>query len=106
MKKSEVRSYKRCETSPLRAQATVFILTLFLSFIVKGVAPPLAVAPAIVPAGGFGIEGDLLANSPHANVGDWLAGTNSGIGGAVLSATGVPLNLATTFHFMDQYNSA
>src|SRR5206468_10587966 len=52
--------------------------------------------------GGFAIEGDLFANSPAANVGDWI--TNSVTGGGVLTQAGVPLNASTTFHFIDQYD--
>src|SRR5437879_10641994 len=47
-----------------------------------------------------------MANTPAANVCDWLLSTNSGTGGAVLDATGAPLNPATTFHFVDPYNSS
>src|SRR5512136_1367774 len=65
------------------------------------VPPPTGVAPVTVPAGGFGIEGDLQANL---GVGDWLPGTN-GTGG-VLDNAGNPLNPATTFHFTDLYNSS
>ena len=66
--------------------------------------PPTGVAPITVPAGGFSIEGDLQANTPNLNVGDWLPGTN-GTGG-VLDNAGNPLNPATTFHFTDLYNSS
>src|ERR1051325_11267536 len=44
--------------------------------------PPAGVAPLIVPSGGFSIDGDVMANAPVANVGDWLTSTN-GTGGAV-----------------------
>src|SRR5437660_2766050 len=64
--------------------------------------PPAGVAPISVPAGGFGIDGDLFANMPDANVGDWI--TNSVSGGGVLNQAGVPLNPLTTFHFIDQYD--
>ena len=67
--------------------------------------PPSGVAPVTQPAGGLGIEGDLLANTPAANVGDWMLSTNSGTGGAVLDSAGVPLNHSTTFHFTDPYNT-
>jgi hypothetical protein len=62
------------------------------------------VAPVVVPAGGFAIDGDLIANTPAANTGDWLPDGN-GIGG-VLDLSGNPLNPATTFHFIDPFNSA
>jgi hypothetical protein len=67
------------------------------------------VAPVAPPVGGFGIEGDLLANLPAANVGDWLRSTNSslpGSGGGVLDQTGMPFNPSTTFHFIDRYGNA
>src|ERR1041384_1629176 len=53
------------------------------------VPPPSGIAPVLVPAGGFAIDGDLLANTPNLGSGDWLPGTN-GTGG-VLDATGAPL---------------
>jgi hypothetical protein len=70
--------------------------------------PPAGVAPVAPPIGGFGIEGNLLANSPVANVGDWLRSTNAslpGTGGGVLDEAGMPLNPATTFHFIDPYGN-
>ncbi len=78
-------------------------LLCLASLTASAVPPPMGVAPVLVPAGGFGIDGDLFANSPTANVGDWLAGTNAGTGGAVLDANGVPLNPATTFHYVDPF---
>ena len=66
--------------------------------------PPAGVAPLIVPSGGFSIDGDVMANAPVANVGDWLTSTN-GTGGGVLNAAGVPLNPTTTFHFIDAYST-
>src|SRR5690349_8017718 len=68
------------------------------------VPPPTGVAPVLIPAGGFSIEGDLTANSPSAGAGDWLPGPG-GAGGSVLDASGAPLNPATTFHLTDLYNS-
>src|SRR5262249_16778333 len=63
--------------------------------------PPAGVAPIATPAGGFGIDGDLLTDSPTATVGDWCVSTNnsSAGGGAVLDAAGNPLDSSTTFHF-------
>src|SRR5437867_2982196 len=69
--------------------------------------PPPGIAPVLVPAGGFSIDGEVLANTPASNIGDWMLSTNwPGSGGAVLSQTGLPLNPATTFHFADAYSSA
>src|SRR6516164_2343671 len=70
----------------------------------QAVPPPTGVAPVLVPSGGFAIDGDLQANTPNEGAGDWLPGL-SGAGGSVLDATGAPLNPATTFHFIDLYNS-
>src|SRR5512140_2649871 len=64
--------------------------------------PPSGVAPVLVPAGGFAIEGDLIAGAAVTGVGDWLAGPG---GAGVLDSTGAPLNGATTFHFTDAFNT-
>src|SRR6266540_4355740 len=81
-----------------------FLLSFFVFGSQPGLAapPPAGVAPVVSPAGGFGIDGDLFANMPGANVGDWI--TNSATGGGVLTRSGVPLNASTTFHFIDEYN--
>src|SRR6266436_1865671 len=82
-----------------------FVLLSFLIFgsqLGRAAPPPAGVAPVISPAGGFGIEGDLFANMPNANVGDWI--TNSLTGGGVLTRSGAPLNTSTTFHLIDEYN--
>src|SRR5438105_738071 len=83
----------------LRASLLLWSLSAFAT------PPPAGIAPVISPAGGFAIDGDLLANTPGANTGDWLATTN-GTGGGVLSAAGVPLDPPTTFHFIDAFNSS
>src|SRR5882672_5377499 len=64
------------------------------------VPPPTGIAPVLIPAGGFRIEGDLMAD---AIAGDWVGTTNPAAG--VLNAAGVPLNPATTFHFVDPFNT-
>src|SRR6476659_2375095 len=85
--------------------------TLHLLFLVPGlflfsltghaVPPPAGVAPVLSPAGGLSIDGDLIANTPLANNGDWVFWTNSpGTGGGVLSSSGVALNGSTTFHLI------
>src|SRR6266700_4557140 len=94
--------------APLKGRAKSLISFALLSLIIVGshpgqaAPPPAGVAPVITPAGGFGIDGDLFANLPAANVGDWI--TNSLTGGGVLTQSGVPINGSTTFHFIDQYN--
>src|SRR5262245_48067026 len=77
---------------------------LLWSFSVFATPPPGGIAPLIAPAGGFSIDGDLMANTPGVNIGDWLASTN-GTGGGVLSAAGVPLDPTRTFHFADPFNT-
>ncbi len=62
------------------------------------------VAPSGAPGGGFEVEGNLEANFPTANTSDWTPrGIGSGIG--VLSAAGVPVNSAKTFHSIDVYKN-
>jgi hypothetical protein len=78
---------------------------LFWGLTLQAVPPPTGVAPVLVPSGGFAIDGDLQANTPAVGAGDWIPGV-AGAGGAVLDTNGVPLNPATTFHFVDLYNSA
>src|SRR5262249_40081386 len=77
-----------------------------LLFSVHADPPPAGVAPVLVPSGGFAIDGDLLANRPGADTGDWLLSTNAGSGGAVLNAAGAPLDPTRTFHFTDLYGSS
>jgi hypothetical protein len=70
--------------------------------------PPTGVAPVAPPAGGFGIDGDLIANTPFANVGDWIANTNAapGTGQGVLLPNGTPIDSTRTFHIVDPYNDS
>jgi hypothetical protein len=69
----------------------------------QAVPPPNGIAPVTTPAGGFGIGGQVVAGTGGQLSGDWMAGANGAAG--VLDATGAPLNPATTFHFIDPYNS-
>src|SRR5206468_9397253 len=70
----------------------------------QAAGPPAGIAPVISPLGGFAIDGNLAANTPDANSGDWLTLTNfPGNGGGVLNSAGRPLNPLTTFHFVDPY---
>ena len=57
------------------------------------------------PQGGFQIEGNLQANIPTANIGDWAPGAG-GTGGSVLSNVGTPIIAGTTYHLYDLYNNA
>src|SRR5437762_8981009 len=63
------------------------------------------IAPVTVPSGGFDIDGDLQANTPTVNIGDWVPGS-AGTGGNVLTAAGVAINSSITFHLVDLYNSS
>ena len=62
-------------------------------------------APVSPPTGGFHIEGNLRANTPTANIGDWLTGTG-GSGGFVLTDAGVPVDATKTYHVIDLFNSS
>src|SRR6266540_4213624 len=94
--------------SPPKGRVITLISSVLLCLLVFGsqpgraASPPAGVAPVNSPTGGFGIEGDLFANMPAANVGDWI--TNSLTGGGVLTRSGAPINASTTFHFIDQYD--
>src|SRR5262245_4170826 len=96
------RSESRCRFETL-VSFVLFSLIVLGSLPGRAAPPPAGVAPVVVPSGGFGIDGDLFANTPSANVGDWV--TNSASGGGVLTAAGVPLNATTTFHFIDSYTT-
>src|SRR6516164_4158492 len=89
---------------PLTGRGIVCAALLLQGLVALAVPPPAGVAPVLVPQGGFSIDGDLIANTPSANIGDWLPGSG-GSGGSVLGSNGVPLNPATTFHFVDAFNS-
>jgi hypothetical protein len=59
--------------------------------------------PVSPPLGGFHIDGNLVANSPTANIGDWITGPG-GTGGFVMDTMGVPLDTNTTLHIVDAWN--
>src|SRR5260221_4438978 len=84
------------------ALGAALVVALF-PFITQAVPPPTGVAPVTVPAGGFGIGGELVAGTAGLASGDWLPGVN---GAGVLDASGAPLNPNTTFHFVDAFNSS
>ncbi|MGG9971175.1 hypothetical protein ACQ33O_05205 [Ferruginibacter sp. SUN002] len=82
----------------IRNSILLFLLTFFsFSSFSQGIAPVLT------PTGGFHIDGNLVANSPAANVGDWVAGAG-GTGGFVINNDGSVLNSATTFNIFDPYD--
>jgi hypothetical protein len=84
--------------SPIRQQLLLAVLILLFTR-----ATGQQVAPVYPPQGGFHIEGDLRANTPITNAGDWISGP-SGSGGYVLNSAGVPLDTATTIHIVDPWN--
>jgi len=70
--------------------------------------PPGGIAVVSPPPGSFGIDGDLFANTPVADIGDWLVNTNiaPGSGLGVLGLNGVPSDPVRTFHFVDVYDDS
>src|SRR6185503_17494079 len=70
---------------------------------VRAATPPTGTAPVTPPAGGFAIDGNLLANSPTNGIGDWLS--NTGSGGFVLFTNGATVNTNNTFHIVDLFES-
>ena len=69
--------------------------------------PPGGTAPVTAPAGGFAIDGDLLANTPVAGAGDWVVSPDfSGSGGGVLATDGAPFNPGRTFHLIDPWGNS
>src|SRR5712692_10605005 len=102
-------NYPTCKGRAMAIVPTLKFVVLGLAMLraltVEATPPPSGIAPVVMPAGGFSIDGDLMANTPAQNVGDWLLSTNAGSGGSVLDAAGVPLNATNTIHFKDLYNS-
>ncbi|TAL02763.1 MAG: hypothetical protein EPO07_06990, partial [Verrucomicrobia bacterium] len=84
------------------------VCLLLLTVAAPAVPPPNGVAPVDPPPYGFAIDGNLMANTPAANVGDWISDTNAfpGSGGSVLTLAGVPINASRTFHLRDPYNGS
>jgi hypothetical protein len=89
-----------------RRTLRIGIVTL-LGLLAAGRTSSLAHAQAgIAPNGdagaGFDVEGDLQANTPHANTTDWVAGSG-GNGIALMSDPGVPFG-SNTFHVVDAFD--
>ncbi|MCI0743799.1 MAG: HYR domain-containing protein, partial [Verrucomicrobia subdivision 3 bacterium] len=82
-----------------RLSAILAALFVTLAHGAFAAAPPAGTALVNPPAGGFAIEGDLLANTPAAGIGDWVS--NSVSGGFVLYTNGTPVNPLLTFHLSD-----
>ena len=104
MKSNETIGGGRINTSVGWTNSLLSVLLTLWALTAQAVPPPMGVAPVLAPAGGFAIDGDLLANTPGADAGDWLSGPG-GAGGAVLGANGAPLNPAMTLHSVDPYNA-
>src|SRR5437867_12046960 len=90
-----------------RCLAPVIPLALGCAFRVcaeslQAASPPTGTAPVLVPAGGFAIDGNLLANTRTNGVGDWV--TNACSGGSVLLASGAVLVPNHSIHVLDAYD--
>jgi hypothetical protein len=85
------------------ASCALAAASLFYSSSLEACLLPTGIAPVLVPAGGFRINGLVPANGTGASAGDWLNGPG---GNGVLDAAGNPLNPTTTFHFVDPFNSS
>src|SRR5258705_1948796 len=72
-----------------------FSILFFLSILFYSSKTFSQVATVNPPTGGFHIDGNLRANTPTANIGDWLTGPG-GTGGFVMSDAGAAVNAATT----------
>ncbi|PJJ08180.1 putative repeat protein (TIGR01451 family)/gliding motility-associated-like protein [Flavobacterium sp. 1] len=83
--------------------STKLVTLLVLSFISFSSAVAQT-APVIFPYNGFDIDGNLKANTPTADVGDWISGTG-GSGQFVFNNDGSAVNTVTTYRFTDAYNS-
>ena len=82
------------------AEKSLLAVLILLGVVAFAPSAALAVAtaPVLVPTGGFGIDGDLLASTPTNNMGDWLSNSvSAGTGGFVLFTNGAPVNTNTSF---------
>src|SRR5262245_25840160 len=86
-------------------QTSSLVASVIFTDSIPGIVPPSGTVPLSVPAGGFGIDGDLQANTPAVGVGDWVPGP-AGSGGSVLDSAGNPISSINTFHLIDAYESA
>jgi hypothetical protein len=79
--------------------ALKFLIPLLISILFVSSNIFGQIAPINPPTSGFHIDGNLRANTPTINIGDWLTGpggSGSSSGGFVMSDAGVPVNAATT----------
>jgi hypothetical protein len=85
-----------------RALRGVCLALVLSATAIRAVPPPAGVAPVGTPAGGFAIDGDLIANQPAGGIGDWLKLSSvPGTGEGVVALNGIPLNPNMTFHYLD-----
>jgi len=54
-----------------------------------------------IPSGGFHLDGNVNANNPSQNIGDWFKGNNAGTGGFLLLDNGNPVDQNTTRFVLD-----
>lgn len=81
----------------------ILSLALFVSFILSLTTPVFSqLASVTPPAGGFRIDGNLIAGTPTTGEGDWVAGTS---GGYVFYNTGVAVNPTHSKLTRDPYHS-
>jgi hypothetical protein len=88
--------------------AGVVLSVVTTAQIALAVPPPAGVAPVGPPPGGFSIEGDLLANTPVVDIGDWILNTNlaNGTGLGVITLNGAAIDGSRSFRFVDPYNDS
>ncbi|MFN5335399.1 MAG: hypothetical protein ACK5BV_09450, partial [Bacteroidota bacterium] len=79
---------------------SLVLLALFIFILYSPVFSQLA--SATPPTGGFRIDGNLIAGTPTANEGDWVAGTS---GGYVFYNTGIAVNPTHSKLTRDSYHS-
>jgi len=77
----------------------------------KSVQAQEGVAPTVIPAGGFAVDGNLLSRTPtsppfSSDDGDFLPNDGApGTGGYVFTLDGLPVDTATAFHVIDGYDA-
>ena len=104
MKKSITKMKNHLNNFPMITCVIMTVLLSLASFNIASAQIPSGTVPVIVPAGGFGIDGNTQANFVTPGVGDWIAGS-AGTGGIVLNNNGSPIVSSTTFHLIDPFNN-
>ena len=102
----KVKFSENNSTQKLTFSKFIYLTSILVAFVAgKGFAQHTGWAPVFPPTGGFNIEGDLRANYPGADTGDWVPGAG-GTGGYVLNPDGTPVHPNTTYHLYDLWNVA